>query len=74
MPLVLVRRSRTSLVDEKDSLDDRNGNLSLLGTEKTAFGAWGFVLIFFLKNSGPPSNSPGLFSRRLKNGAPQNDT
>lgn len=71
--LVLVRCSHTSLPDEKDSLGDMNGNLSLLTIGKAAFGTWGFVLIFILKNSGPPRTSPGLFSHHLKNGAPWSD-
>lgn len=67
---MLVRCSRTSLLDGKDSLGDRNGNVSLLGIGKAAFGTWGFVLIFFLENSVPPNTPPVFFSHRLKNGAP----
>ena len=66
--------THTSLLDEKDSLDDRNGNLSLLWIGKAAFGTWGFVLILFLKKYGLPSTSPSLFSHCLKNRALWNDT
>lgn len=52
-----------------DTLGDRNGNLSLLGTGEATFSTWEFVLIFFLKNSGSQSTSPGLFSHRLEDGA-----
>lgn len=67
LPQVLARCLRTSLLEEKDSLGDRNGKLSLPGIGKAAFGTRGFVLIFFLKHSGPPSTSPRLFCHCLKN-------